>query len=224
VSWLVGNSEINFACVQIYKLMNIKPLPHPPKKIVIFNRANAGRRFENIDEIEALFQRYDIPYVIMSKHGTFKEQVQTMSEAGVLMIAHGAAATNTIFQQHRSVLIEVFPYLRKRFGFMSIAQVIGNFYYPLFSWEKGRTGKTVMNETAFLDSCENLSSIYTNKVGMCDAAQKVVTIRVHIPTLERILVDAFDTIGYRVFDKTKLARKAPAEAEEEDPDTGAGFA
>jgi hypothetical protein len=51
-----------------------------------------------------------------------------MAESGVVLLAHGAAATNTMFQQHRSVLIEVFPYLRKRFGFMSVAQVIGNFY------------------------------------------------------------------------------------------------
>ena len=86
---------------------------------------------------------------------------------------------------------------------MSIAQVIGNFYFPLFSWEKGWTGKTVMNETQFLDTCNELSSIYTNKYGVCDAAQKVVTIRAHIPTLERILIDAFDTIGYRIYDKTK---------------------
>ncbi len=32
---------------------------------------------------------------------------------------------------------------------------------------------------------------------------QVVTIHVDIPTLERILIDAFDTIGYRIYDKTK---------------------
>ncbi len=56
-----------------------------------------------------------------------------MAESGVVLLAHGAAATNTMFQQHRSVLIEVFPYLRKRFGFMSVAQVIGNFYSTCLS-------------------------------------------------------------------------------------------
>jgi hypothetical protein len=130
-------------------------------------------------------------------------QVRAMSEAGVLLLAHGAAATNTLFQQQRSVLIEVFPYLRKRFGFMSVAQVVGNFYMPIFAWKKPVTGKSVMNETDFLTGCENLSSIYTNRVGICDAAQKVVTIHVDIPTLERILIDAFDTIGHRIYDKTK---------------------
>ncbi len=36
---------------------------------------NAGRRFENIAEMEVLFKQYNIPYVILGKHGTFAEQV-----------------------------------------------------------------------------------------------------------------------------------------------------
>ncbi len=64
-------------------------------------------------------------------------------------------------------------------------QSIGNFYMPIFAWKKSVTGKSVMNETQWLDACENLSSIYTNRVGVCDAAQKVITsihscIHVHI--------------------------------------------
>ena len=91
----------------MYRKYGIETLKHPPKKLLVYNRANAGRRFENIDEMEALFKRYDIPYVIMAKVGNFSDQVKQMSQAGVLMLSHGAAATNTIFQQHRSVLIEV---------------------------------------------------------------------------------------------------------------------
>jgi hypothetical protein len=169
-------------------------------------------------------------------------QVTAMSNAGVVLVAHGAAAMNTMFQQHRSVFIEVFPYLRKRFGFMSVAQAIGNFYFPIFAWQKPRSGKSVMNETAFIQTCDPISSIYTNREFVCDQvravvchsvslsrsspvllctrcefvvsplihracataqAQKVVTIYVDIPTLERTLIDAFDVIGYRIYDSTK---------------------
>ncbi len=182
----------------VYKRFDIPVLRQPPKRLIVFNRANAGRRFENMDEMEALFKRYDIPYEVMLKHGTFEEQVRTMSRAGVLMLAHGAAATNTMFQQTRSAFIEVFPYLRKRFGFMNVAQVSGNFYYPLFTWKKSLTGKTVMNETQFMNECDDLPSIVTNRVSACDAAQKVVTIHVDIVALERLLIDAFDSIGYRI--------------------------
>lgn len=185
----------------VYSSFGIENLKHPAKKLLIYNRANAGRRFENIEEIEALLKRYEIPYEIRAKAGSFEDQVRAMAESGVVLLAHGAAATNTMFQQHRSVLIEVFPYLRKRFGFMSVAQVIGNFYMPIYTWKKSVTGKSVMNETEFLTACEDLSSIYTNRVGVCDAAQKVVTIHVDIPTLERTLIDAFDIIGHRIYDK-----------------------
>ncbi len=74
----------------------------------------------------------------MGRHGTFEQQVATMSRAGVVMMAHGAAATNSIFQVHRSVFIEVFPYMRKRFGFMQAAGAAGQFYMPIFSWDKVR--------------------------------------------------------------------------------------
>ncbi len=35
-----------------------------------------------------------VDYEIVGKHGTFEQQVTTMSRAGVVMMAHGAAATN----------------------------------------------------------------------------------------------------------------------------------
>ena len=52
-------------------------------------------------------ESYKINYTLVTGHGSFKEQVELMSKAGVLLLGHGAAATNTIFQPHRSVLIEV---------------------------------------------------------------------------------------------------------------------
>jgi hypothetical protein len=113
-------------------------------------------------------------------------QVRTMASAGVLMVAHGAAALNTIFQQQRSVLMEVFPYKRRRFGFMAAAQAAGQFYMPLFPHVKPWTGKSVMNETKFMDACDHISGIETNRVSVCDAAQKVVTIRVRGPGPQRL--------------------------------------
>jgi hypothetical protein len=156
-----------------------------------------------------------------------------MSRAGVVMMAHGAAATNTIFQPHRSVFIEVFPYMRKRFGFMQAATAAGQFYYPIFSWEKVRssrrvvprgcasvvgavvkrvcaltcglmivmqpwTGDASLNSTDFERDCGSVASIGTNHIRTCDLAQKLSRIRVPIDAFERILVDAFDTIGYRI--------------------------
>jgi hypothetical protein len=59
----------------VYSSFGIENLKHPPKKLLIYNRANAGRRFENIEEIEALLQRYEIPYEIRAKAGSFEDQV-----------------------------------------------------------------------------------------------------------------------------------------------------
>jgi hypothetical protein len=59
----------------VYSKFGIVSLPHPRKKLLLYNRANAGRRFENIDEMEALFKRYDIMYEILAKPGSFQDQV-----------------------------------------------------------------------------------------------------------------------------------------------------
>ena len=80
--------------------------------------------------------RAQVEYEIIGRHGSFQEQITAMSRGGVVMMAHGAAATNSIFQVHRSVFIEVFPFMRKRFGFMQAATASGMFYYPIFTWEK----------------------------------------------------------------------------------------
>lgn len=207
---------------QAYARYGLKMPRQPPKKLIIFNRANAGRRFQNMEEMEDLFKRYDIPYEVVSKHGSFEKQVRTMASAGVLILAHGAAATNTMFQPHRSVIIEVFPYLRKRFGFKTVADTIGNFYYPIFAWDKPRSGKDIMNQTQFIESCEHLSSIKTNAVGFCDQAQKVVTITVNLEVLEQTLIDSFDTIGYRIYDKTKVS-KIPGKSVANELDDTTGF-
>ena len=43
-----------------------------------------------------------------------------------------------------------------------------------------------------------MSSIGTNHIRTCDLAQKVARIRVPLDVFERTLIDAFDTIGYRI--------------------------
>lgn len=169
----------------------------PPHHLVIWSRK--GRRgFINEDEIIRLVESYKIPYTLVTNHGSFENQVKLMSQAGVLLLAHGAAATNTMFQPHRSVLIEVFPYLRKRFGFGNLAQTCGNFYYPLYSWQKDPKDDRI-NGQLFRWKCDHRSSIDTNYEYICDQASKGGNIIVDIPMLERLLIDAFDTIGKRIY-------------------------
>ncbi len=55
-----------------------------------------------------------------------------------------------------------------------------------------------MNQTDFERECRTVSSIGTNHIRTCDLAQKVARIRMPLDVFERVLVDAFDTIGYRI--------------------------
>ena len=59
----------------VFAKFNIETTKHPPKKLLIYNRANAGRRFENIEDIERLLKRYEIPYEIRASAGSFEDQV-----------------------------------------------------------------------------------------------------------------------------------------------------
>lgn len=170
---------------------------YAPNHLVIW--ARKGRRgFENLDEIIQLVESYKINYTLVTGHGTFQQQVELMSRAGVLLLGHGAAATNTIFQPHRSVLIEVFPYLRKRFGFQNIAQICGNWYMPIFTWEKPVDNER-MRGPRFTWKCDHMSSPDTNHEEECDQAQKASNMLVPLDVLERTLIDAFDTIGVRLW-------------------------
>lgn len=181
-----------------YAMLGLEVPASPPRRLIIFNREGAGRAFENIAAMIAIVEKYHVAYEVIKSHGTFEQQVKIMSRAGVLVMAHGAAATNTIFQAHRSVLIEVFPYMRKRFGFMQAATAAGQFYMPIFSYEKPLTGDATTNSTDWERDCEKVSAIQTNHIRTCDLAQKVARIRMPLHTFERTVVDAFDTIGYRI--------------------------
>ncbi len=60
------------------------------------------------------------------------------------------------------------------------------------------TGDAALNQTDFNEVCSTVASISTNHIRTCDLAQKVARIRVPLDVFERTLVDAFDTIGYRI--------------------------
>ena len=62
---------------------------------------------------------------------------------------------------------QVFPYMRKRFGFMNVASLCGNFYYPIFSWDKPPEDER-MNSAFFKWKCDHKSSIDTNHEFECD--------------------------------------------------------
>ncbi len=56
--------------------------------------------------------------------------------------------------------------MRKRFGFMNVANLCGNFYYPIFSWDKPPDER--MQSDLFKWKCDHRSSIDTNREFECD--------------------------------------------------------
>ena len=61
----------------------------------------------------------------------------------------------------------MFPYLRKRFGFQNIAQLCGNWYMPIFTWDKP-VDNVRMHAPRFKWKCDLMSSPDTNHEEECD--------------------------------------------------------
>lgn len=57
--------------------------------------------------------------------------------------------------------------MRKRYGFMNVAQLCGNFYMPIYSWEKPEDDER-MNSELFKWKCDHRSSVDTNHEFECD--------------------------------------------------------
>ncbi len=62
---------------------------------------------------------------------------------------------------------QVFPYLRKRFGFHNIATLCGNWYMPIFTWQKPVDNER-MHADRFKWKCDLMSSPDTNHEEECD--------------------------------------------------------
>ncbi len=63
--------------------------------------------------------------------------------------------------------VQVFPYLRKRFGFQNIANMCGNWYMPIYTWDKPVDNER-MHAPNFKWKCDLMSSPDTNHEEECD--------------------------------------------------------
>jgi len=81
----------------------------PSKKVLFLNRPHHhGRGILNLGEVEELFHRMNIEHEVVDFTGlSMKEQVERVSESGVLVSPHGAGLTNLLWLPHGGVVIEL---------------------------------------------------------------------------------------------------------------------
>jgi hypothetical protein len=89
---------------------NLFPIKYPPEDIVFIVRTH-DRIISNIDSLKTIIKNiFNInPIIVIPENITFKEQVKTFQNAKLLIAAHGAALTNTLFMQENTNVLELYP-------------------------------------------------------------------------------------------------------------------
>lgn len=77
--------------------LNTQPSPSQTKRLYI-HRGNNVRPFRNQNELNQLLARHDVDFFDPQKH-TLREQIDTVSQASLIVGAHGAGLTNMMFRR-----------------------------------------------------------------------------------------------------------------------------
>jgi hypothetical protein len=82
--------------------------PSPPQKVLIIQRKN-NRVIENIQELSDLIKNIlNIdPIIYYPEDHSIEDQIATFHDTKILISAHGAAVTNSLFMQDKTHVIEV---------------------------------------------------------------------------------------------------------------------
>jgi len=93
---------------------NLFPIKSPPKDIIIVVRTHY-RIIDNIESLKNIVKNiFDIePIFIIPENITFEEQVKIFQNAKLVIAAHGAALTNTLFMQENTSVLELYPPLNE---------------------------------------------------------------------------------------------------------------
>lgn len=126
------SSLIDTFVQRIYDLYNIGTPPRQPEVIVSFvHREGARELLNETEHIELL--REGIPHakieVVDFAKMTLPEQIKATRKTDVLVGAHGAGLTHTMFLQPGSALVEISPIDFNHKGFRNLAQTRGIQYF-----------------------------------------------------------------------------------------------
>jgi hypothetical protein len=108
-----------------------------------------------------------------------------------------------MFLPVHAIVVELFPYLRKKTTYRHLATMADLHYMPLYSWDllpPTRTdiyGVRLVNEDYFFNTCtaRNISSYDALREHACNAASKNYPIIVNMRDLAVVLKDATDIVG-----------------------------
>lgn len=162
----------------------VTPRPlYPPRRITVIDRKGMnGRGIYNRDDVVKVVEDSGVPFELVNSMAklSFADQVQLMSNTGILVAPHGAALANMMFLPAHSAVIEIFPYLMKKNTYRYLAGLFDLLYTPVFSWEllpETETkyyGVELMNEMYFWNNCvaTNITSYDALNVHACNAASK----------------------------------------------------
>jgi len=146
-----------------WKLLNITPAPlkKPLDKVTVFliDRGvggNGGRRFTNHQEVIDNLKKQD-DWIELHPHsgalqaGTFKQQVQWLSETDILLGAHGSGMINSMFLRPHSVVVDMTPGRILETIFQRLAISSGSHY--LFDIPHNNSGLVGWDESKYPAQC-----------------------------------------------------------------------
>jgi hypothetical protein len=175
-----------------------------PLRLLLIQRAfGKARHMVNIADVKNALQRdprYNVS-VIDFDYTTPRFQVETFSDADVVVAVHGAALTNIIFMKPGSALVEILPYKASPFFFMRIAKRLSISYFPILN--EGVNGTAVFKGNNRTDEdlakCDNVASVDVSALAGtgCNSLFRNAPITVNIGKLMNTLSSVYDLVTRR---------------------------
>jgi len=189
---------------KVFGLCNL-PLGQPPKFVLIVDRGVNGRAFQNPQEIVRIVDEVlHLPYRYVRDLDSLSvdELIALFHGAGLSIHPHGEGLTNIIFQQPKSAVIEVFPYLHHVSTFSQLAMSTRVIHFPIHTYIKGNSVKYHSIEEE--ERCKLVNVYGLGRDSSC--LHPLLGSRVSPPSdlLELTIVSAMRAIGYPIYPSSKL--------------------
>ncbi|NDG53494.1 MAG: glycosyltransferase family 61 protein [Flavobacteriia bacterium] len=171
-TWTARDNEFDFNSYAqtIINALGIKDC-HDATKIVFEVRDSDKRSILNMDEIKYSLKEHNVEYVSFADM-SYKDQIETVYNAGTFIAQHGAGLTNLIFMRPKSRVIELLPESYKHYkGYHMFADMFKMDYRPYIEEEnnapisqsatksqksKDRDRNLIINIQKFKDEIHNI--------------------------------------------------------------------
>jgi hypothetical protein len=128
------HSSQKFTTKAIYRTFFKRP------RVLLLIRDGATRQILNQDLVIQKLKLFKIQLIVLKFASlSMKEQIQWIDSMDIVISMHGAALSHILFMRPKTCVIELFPYVFKKYIFQNLAEIMGVLY---LSWQNNRVSQT----------------------------------------------------------------------------------